>query len=312
MSKLINIAVLPKLWETIDRISQTLGLELDELSDLLLLTEKQIQTHKQSRIDPSLTSIDHLSLRLNLSLEKIITGNIDYQALAQHQFGNLNYLPEKYQKCALGRRRANLVILNFIEAHFGWRERASILRHFQMNEAIFADPDAPISIDFGADLLEYLVKYRLKKSLIPEMGKHSFLTTSPAPVKNELIDCKSVSEVYERMCSHIVEKYFEKNFIYQIQKMNRDSCTVIAKPNSLLLEQLSQKHPFKPETEMIRVGIASAYPQILGLPSAIVNQTSSMWEGSTAIRYEINYEHAQLILKQRIKSVDRPISTFLN
>lgn len=312
MTKRANTAALPPLWETIDRISQTLSLEFDELGDLLLLTEKQIHQLKLSKNDPSLTCIDHLSQRLNLSLEKIIKGDIDYQALAQHQYGNLIYLPEKYQNCALGRRRTNLVILNFIETHFGWRERASILRHFQMNEAMFVDPNAPISIDFGVDLLDYLVKYRLNKNLIPQIGKHSFLTTSPAPVKNELIDCKSVSEIYERMCSHIVEKYFEKNFTYQIQKMNSGSCVVLAKPNSILLDQLSRKQPFKPETEMMRVGIASAYPQILGLPSATVNQTSSMWEGAPFIRYEINYELAQFQLKQRLNFAGRDLKQLLN
>ncbi len=303
---------LPSTWEIIERIQITLGLEDNFLAEVLNFTPTQLVRNRFALKPLSLVEVERLASALRLSLENLITGSIDYRTLAQHHLGNQTQLPEKYLDCALGKRRSNLVILNFIETHLGWKVRASILRHFQMNEAMFANPDAPINIAFGADLLDYLVKYRLDAKLIPQIGKHSFLTTSPAPVRNELIDCKSVSEIYERMCSHIVEKYFEKNFTYQIQKMDSGSCVVIAKPNRLLLDQLGRKKPYKPETEMIRIGIASAYPQILGLPSAQVIQSSSMWEGSSSIRYEINYEHVQSALKQRIDFGGRDMSQLLN
>jgi hypothetical protein len=303
---------LPSIWEIIDRIQYTLGLKDSFLAEVLNFTPTQLVRNRLALKPLSLLQVEQLASALKLGFENLITGSIDYRTLAQHHSGNQTYLPEKYQHCALGKRRSNLVILNFIENFFGWRERAAVLRHFQMTEAMFANPDAPISIAFGADLLDYLVKYRLDVKLIPQIGKHSFLTTSPAPVRNELIDCKSVSEIYERMCSHIVEKYFEKNFTYQIKKMDSGSCVVIAKPNSLLLDQLEQKKPFKPETEMVRIGIASAYPQILGLPSAQVIQSASMWEGSSSIRYEINYEHAKSVLKQRIDFGGRDLSQLLN
>ncbi len=303
---------LPSIWEIIDRIQHTLGLEDSFLAEILSWTPPQFTRNKLALKPLTIFQVEQLARAFQLSLENLITGTIDYRALAQHHAGNKTHLPEKYQTCALGKRRSNLVILNFIESFFGWRERAAVLRHFQMNEAMFANPDAPISIAFGADLLDYLVRYRLDRSIIPKIGTNSFLSTAPAAVKHELVAVKSAREIYERMCDHIVGKYFEKNYVYQIQKMDTSTCTVIAKPNKPLLDQLKTNGPLKPETEMVRIGIASAYPQLIQLPEANVKQTASIFQGDASIRYEINFEHAQAVLERRMQSRIRDHFGLLN
>jgi hypothetical protein len=291
----------PKIWDVIERISTTLDLKDSELADLLLLTRRELLKHRESKKDLPMNKLFNLSERLNVGFDLIVTGKIDYQAMAHHFFGDNEYLPEKYSNCKLGRRSSSIMILDFIENNFGWKERQSILRHFQLNEAIFANPNDPISFSFNTELIDYIVKYKIDKSYLPLIGTQSFLKYNPAAVKKELVGCADVGEIYERFCDHIIGKYFEKNFQYKIEKMNKDGCIVIATPNRELIENLKTDTPGTSLTSLYRLGIASIYPSIIGLPQATAKQTASIYDGDPYIRYEINYEKAQTIHTRRIK-----------
>ncbi len=302
----------PEIWDTFERIAMTLNLKDSEFADMLLLTQHELLKFREHKKDLPFIKLFNLSERLNISFDSIITGKIDYQALAQHYFGNLTYLPEKYSNCKLGRRRSSVMILNFIETNFGWKERLSVLRRFQLNEAIFAKPDEPISFDFNSELLDYLVKYKIDKNFLPKIGIQSFLKTYPLAVKNELNGCTDVGEIYERFCDQIIEKYFEKNFQYKIEKMRHDSCIVIATPNQDLIETLKNNTPGSSITSLYRLGVASIYPGIIGLPQATARQTASIYDGAPYIRYEINYEKAQTIYSRRIREFGRDSQIPLN
>lgn len=296
----------PEIWDVIERISTTLDLNDSALADLLLLTRRELLKHRESKKNLPMNKLFNLSERLNVGFDLIVTGKIDYQAMAHHFFGDTEYLPEKYKICALGKRRTSLVILDFIESYLGWKKRHEILKCFQTNESIFASPNAPISFSFATDLLQHLLNYRMDKSVIAKMGTHSFLKNSPAQVKYELHDCKHVGEIYERMCESMVGKYFEKNFIYKMIAKNDSNCSIIAIPNPELIEGLKNHRPGNPATSLVRQGIASAYPGILGLPASVVRERESIYDGSSVIRYEINYELAQSALNSRLKSGFNP------
>ena len=284
---------LPTTWSVVDRIGRTLKLSDIELADMLSMTGIEFQKFKATKKDVSVDKLFSLAGRLNLSFDSIMSGRVDYQALQQHYLGNKTHLPERYQKAALGRRRTTLFVLNYIEENFGWEARLAILNHFQLNEAIFADPDEPIGFHFSADLCDFLYKYKLGQDAIAQIGLQSFLSTNTAQVKQELEECTSVAELYEKMCMVLVPKYFEKSFIYKIIRTGKNHCVLTAKPNPLLKELLKQKVIGNPATAMIRVGLAAAYPTILGLPPAKVKQTASIYQGDCDIRYEIDFTLAQ-------------------
>lgn len=299
---LSQLTTLPDIWKVIERIALTLDLDDRTLSDMLLLTHQELVKYRETRANLPFIKLFNLSDRLNLGFDLIVTGKIDFQALAHHFRGDSNFLPEKYKVCALGKRRTSLVMLNFIENHLGWKTRHEILKCFQTNESIFANVDAPISFSFATDLSQHLLNFRMGKNIVARIGIHSFLKTSPEQVKFELHDCKHVGEIYERMCEEIVAKYFEKNFIYKMIAKNESSCSIIAIPNPELVEALKNQKPGNPATSLVRQGIASAYPGLLGLPMAIVREKESIYDGSSVIRYEINYDFAQTVLSQRLKT----------
>lgn len=291
---------LPNTWDVIERVGTTLGLDDTQLADMLQFTAKELEKHRREKKILSADKIFSLSDRLNVGFDRIVTGNIDYQALSQHYSGNQNFLPERYALAAFSRRRTTAFILNFIESMFGWKERLIILRHFQLNEAMFSNLDLPISFLFSSDLCEYLQRYKLGDRALSQMGVQSFLSSNTHQVKEELRDCADAGEIYERMCDSLIAKYFEKNFIYKIEKMNETSCTVSAKPSALLTETLDVKTIGNSATAIVRTGIAAAYPTILGLPPSIVKQSKCIYSGDDKIQYEIDFSRAAEVMSKPI------------
>ena len=289
---------LPNTWDTIHRIEQTLGLFDQDLSDKLQLTHKELAKIRETKKEVSADKIFSLAERLDISFNSIVNGKIDYQALAQHYFGNKSFVPERYASGdAFSRRRSTLFILNYIEKNFGWKERLYVLRNFQLNESIFSNPDLPISFLFASDLCEYLRRYKLDRTSMIQIGVQSYRTVA-GPLKAELANCTNVSEIYERMCGELIQKHFEKNFQYRVLKMNDGNCTISVRPNQMLTDLLETRSVSNPGTELTRLGITVALPTILGLPVAEVKQTASIHDGAKEIRYEIDFTEANVMLKK--------------
>ena len=79
---------LPSIWEIIERIQITLGLEDSFLAEVLNFTPTQLVRNRLALKPLSLVQVEQLASALRLSLENLITGSIDYRTLAQHHLGN--------------------------------------------------------------------------------------------------------------------------------------------------------------------------------------------------------------------------------
>lgn len=303
----LTTGALPNTWDTIHRLELTLGLSETDLLEMLCLTRNEFERARASKKDLPADKIFSLAERLELGFNSIVNGKIDYQALSQHYFGNKCFLPKRYERAALSRRRTTMFILNYVEEAFGWKERLNILRQFQLNESLFADPDKPISILFASDLSEYLLRYKLDESQLATIGAECLKRVQADPVRAELRDCTSVGEIYERMCDGLIVKYFEKNFEYQMLELNDEYCVIAGRPSTLLLDALESKKVGNTATNIVRGGLASGYPTLLGLPSATAKHVEKSVKGSTEIHYRFDYSQANFALKKaRMQFLDFP------
>jgi len=268
---------------------------------MLQLTEREFDKFKKIKKVLPATKVFSLAERLELGFETIATGKIDYQALTQHYFGNKNFLPERYTNAALGRRRTVLCILNYIESMFGWKERLLTLRHFQLNESIFANIDEPINFLFASDICEYLSRYKLDEAAFSQIGIHTFQTINSSKVKKELGETKNISELYEKMCLDFAPKHLEQNFIYDFHKTSATTCVYIAKPNPIMLDMLNLKTVGNPATSILRGSVAASFSTLFDLPPSSVKQISSIYQGDSDIKYEIDFSYPQYILKNKEK-----------
>ncbi len=297
---------LPNTWDTIHRIGQTLGLSVDILRDMLQITAKEMEKAHLARKDLEAEKIFALAERLNIGFNCIVTGKIDYQALTQHYQGNNEFLPDRYHQMAFSRRRNTLHALNYVEEVYGWQERLLILRNFQMNEAVFANPDAPISLHFNMDLFEYLNRFKFGDEDMTRLTVHSFMSLDWTAVQNELADCSYAWEIYDRMCGSLLEKYVEKNYDYRILKMDETSCTVEAKPKDSLCDLLGSKTVGNHAVDLVRCGNGSAFPLLLGLPAA----TSKLHAGvGGKVKYEFDFTDAHSVMQlKKIRSFPRSLA----
>jgi len=292
-------AKLPNTWDVIDRIGSTLQLLDHELSDMLQLSDREFEKFRSTKKNLPMTKVFSLAERLDLGFSSIATGKIDYQALSQHYFGNKEFLPERYATAALGRRRTTLCVLNYIEEMFGWQERLNVLRHFQLNETLFANIDANINFLFASDLCDYLFRYRLSESALSQIGIQTFQSINFSKARKELGDCNSVAELYEKMCLDFAPKHLEQNFIYKFSRTGPTRCLLSATPNPILEEAFKSKIIGNPATSFLRLGVVASFSTLFGLPPADVKHVSSIYQGDSEILYEIDFSLAHSVFEQR-------------
>ena len=68
---------------------------------------------------------------------------------------------------------AFLSILNYLEKVYGYSKRSQILNQFQLNEAVFLNPDDPIHLNLTLDIAQHLYGINKNESILYNMGTFS-------------------------------------------------------------------------------------------------------------------------------------------
>jgi hypothetical protein len=227
-----------------------------------------------------------------------MTGQIDYRTLAARILKGENLLPERYTKAAFSKRRTSIYMLEYVAGVFNEGHRQNILRHYQLNERIFQEPDAPINILFPMDVCEYLKKFRLMDNeALQSMGRSSSLAARFPTILKPMSELKSVKEIHELMCTELMEKYFEKNYFYRLIRASEKECVILGLPNPEVEELLGLKNAGTSAICSVRNGFASSFPNFIGLPYSRVRKTACVHNGDPECRFEINYEHAERVMR---------------
>lgn len=278
---------LPHFWNTINRIALTLNLNLEQIAEMMELTPYRLRLLQRYEKEPTVASAMALSKRINVGFESLVLDRIDYKLMAQQYFGDQASLPEKYSTNALSRRRTVIPFLDYIEQYFGWAQRALILRKFQMTEGMFADPNAPISVRFAADLTRYLLDYYRNPAMLEHMGWHSARSARQTPFADELSNSETASEVYERAFIEVVPKYFEKNYHWRLIQLDTEGCVVEGVPSAEIKSDPDAAELLIPGVCMLRTGFLSSLPNHAQLASMRVKKTACVAHGDSACRYHI-------------------------
>jgi hypothetical protein len=260
----------PHFWDILLRIQVSLGINSKKFSSLMQLPEKDFLKMKGYRLDPPIRNTLFLAEALNLSFDHLITGKIDYTTLTQQFLGHKDYLPEKYCLAAYGKRRIALGLLNYIETHHGWTKRAQLLRHFQISEAAFSNPEAPINLRFSIDAVEWMFQYFRSYSVLETMGQKMVTGMSHQPFRDELKPTRNLAEFFEALFGGILEKHVEKNFLWKIQTLNGQSLRVRGYPNPEVAEASGTECVQSFSGLVVRKGMLSALPTYLNYSPAPV------------------------------------------
>src|SRR3989344_7006319 len=146
----------PLISDTFERLRITVGMNSQEWFDILQLSWSDYQNIKLGGVIPSERLTERIAKHFNLNTEDLLSGRIDYKALALRSAASPLVMPEAYSKAAYGRRRTSITSIDFLEKYASWRLRLDALRKLSVSENMLQDPFAPISMRFITDLCDYL------------------------------------------------------------------------------------------------------------------------------------------------------------
>lgn len=232
------------------------------------LSEKEFIKLRTYRIDPPIRNTLLLAEALNLCLDHLLTGKIDYTAMTQQFLGLKDYLPEQYCIAAYGKRRIALGLLNYIESQFGWTKRVQLLRHFQISEAAFSNLDAPINLRFSIDTIEWMYQHFRSEAVLNTMGQKLMTGITHQPFREDLKSTRNLAEFFDAVFGGTLEKHIEKNFIWKIQTMNGQILRVRGFPNPEVAEATGLNCVQSYPGLIVRKGILSALPTYLNYSPA--------------------------------------------
>src|SRR5579859_1946420 len=137
-----------RIARSLEKVRQALSIEKGDWADVLGITEREYNLVRSCIRPVSIASLNAAAQYLNVSLESFSLDGIDVCAIAARFRGDTKFLRERYSEGALSRRWSSINILDYVEQYIGWELRALALKHLQVSEAVFSEPEKKISLRF--------------------------------------------------------------------------------------------------------------------------------------------------------------------
>jgi len=282
------------LWQTLENIRVAIQATHDSFAEMMKLTPKEYAKFSKSRTSPSILHIFNLLEHVHLSFENVLTGRIDYGALAaSHRSKDSGLLPEKYQIAAFSKARTIHHILKYLENFHGWRAAETVIRHFQIPMNILTNPDAPINVKMIAEIFEYTSKYFIHPSLLKTVGSFSRIANAGGPIEAALSKHANVKALYAHVFEDLITR-FDENFKYSIESLKGNILKVGVVQKKEIAEALGQTQLSNEEACAIRSGIGASFTGYMGLSHAHAHESKCVHRGDTMCLYEFNFEEAML------------------
>jgi hypothetical protein len=294
--------------EQLERLRITLGMNDKQWAQILDVSADDYADIRRNLKSVSIVALARVADHLQLTLDGIMNNQIDYGIVAARQSGNVHLLPERYQIGARSRQRSSLNLLNATEEFLGWRARAMVMRHLQVTEATFSNPDALINLRFNTDLCEYINKNYSGSHLFYHMGAYSVISNMNSPFAKKMSEMKSLQELYQYYVEEMVAKHWEQNYNYRLTDMTSTSCRIEGKPNADVAALLGVRYPGSHLVCQTKLGVSASVPGYLGLPFANVREASCVHLGDSSCVQEVDFELAahQLARTEKNKDTTQP------
>lgn len=229
-----------QLKNNLDRIRSILGLSFHDWADFLQVPTSKHSKLLEGKFEISAVALETLALQLGLSYEKLVTGDIDYTALNNWKSASQALLPERYSVVANSKRRTSIHLLKCVEFIGGRELKRRLLRHCQVSEDSFQDPDLKINILFLTDVCDWLASNGVSHSELYAFGRSSFEQNRDTELGQRLGRMRTITELLEYVFYDCVSTYYDQNFYYYIDRLHRNSMTVKAIPRLEVAEGLAR------------------------------------------------------------------------
>lgn len=238
----------------------------------------------QQALDSIILCLD----KLNVTLDSVIKGRVDFQILYE-QFIGRSSMPSRYTKNALlSRRLTGKYMLDFIEKSRGVGAKRIILQHFQLQEDQFENLERENNILLPYDIACHVHHFYGEKVLF-NMGLYSIEVLRKTSMGQILSQSRSMVSMIEHFLHDYGPCSVEKNYQWKIGSLTSSSCTISGQPVQEAIEEIGKKNISNKTLDVLRKGFFKALPGLVGVEEATVKQIKSISTGARADEYLLNY-----------------------
>lgn len=281
----------PNLWETLTRIQWALHIEDALLAEMLGLPLKRMRSLRNAGSAPPAANLFGVADCFHLSIENLLNGSVDFQALTEFFRMNLNYIPDRYAESAFSKRRAALPVLTFLQKRYGDYTLDRHLRHFQVRREAFSQHDERINIQFLVDLCSHLNRLGFSESDFIDIGRFSVDANRGGAIEKAFQALRTPGSFYEELVDGLVNRY-DENWNYSLQRLTSDVASVRLTQRPEVSEAMKTDKMGSALLCSLKGGVGASLLGFKHLPHAQVQHTRCIHRGDSECLYEFDFTEA--------------------
>jgi len=256
------------------------------------LTQSEYDKTFQGLRPLSLLSVSLICDSLDITLEGLLVGELDFDLIRTRYIGQSGRLPERYSVAAFSKRRSIVNFLESLENFRGWEYSEQVRRFFQIDPTALSDLDGSINVLFFRDISAFLRKRGFSDSEFYSIGLFSSVTAADSSFAKVLSTLKTPQAIYEHAFVDLIS-FHERNHSYKVLELDKTHCKVESKSNQDIARALNVKTLGSRDTCIYRSGVMASTLSLVGLPEAHVHEEACEHNGDASCRFVVQYDHIQ-------------------
>ncbi|MGB0454395.1 MAG: hypothetical protein ACPGJV_11855 [Bacteriovoracaceae bacterium] len=267
-----------------------------ELSDLLEVSRKTLSSATE-RGDIVLYDLVHISEKLNIAVENILSQNYDLPVACNYIEGEKQTLPNRYNRCFSSRIRTIKSALSLL-GKMSKQNQDFLLRKFQLTPEILENEDELIGGQLLLDIYSYVDSQPIfsGKKVFEILGHSASDAFKGSELAGHLKNYSGAKEALEYFIEELTP-IVETNQDYKIHKSDSNSIIFSHNVKDSISESLQTEHYGGPNMDLHIKSWFSNFTTFIGLQPVEVKKRSCVQDGDSTCKYELYFP--QTFWKQR-------------
>lgn len=256
------------------------------LRDIVIAKSNKIELPAE----PTVETLWGLCRTYNIDLDLFMNGRTDFNALSKRIGGDLYILPDRYSDPAQARSRGRtvLTIMDSFRDCFGQTFKDNVMRRLQLNATHRFHADDYVSLYLVLDMLAEVRRMGVSEDYLRWMGFRSAIVNRSTNLGAEMKKYSTGYQIYRAIHEEWMH-FFDKNFLYEIQRINADSVDVRITVREETQDVFRSKVVGSRESCLVRQGTyASMTAQPLGY-RAYISESACIYKGDSHCLYHLTW-----------------------
>lgn len=279
-----------KLARTVENVREAIGVDHYTMSNILAMTLDDYQLARICKKDFPVDSLIGLCEEVDLSINLLFSGKIDFAALRKSYFSDKVVWPEQYADPShfLARSRGVQSVLKFMSRTYTPEFCKMILRRLQLKSFYFQDQEQFLSPQIGADLVFELSKEGATEGDFRSMGEASFELLKNSGLGKVLSGAKSPRALFG-LAQDNGMSWFDRFFEYRIIQLREDGCIMTSTPQEMSFDLFHSKDLGNKQMCYFKQGVFRSIIGCVGYDFAELRESECFYEGASHCVYHLSW-----------------------